>query len=217
ADGTVDSGQGSSVFTESRVSSQQTVSYGSQHEQAHSTGTVPGHIPSTVQAQSQPHGVYPPSSVQQGIQQTAPPQQTVQYSLSQTSTSSEATTAQPVSQPQAPQVLPQVSAGKQSTQGVSQVAPAEPVAVAQPQPTQPTTLASSVDSAHSDVASGMSDGNENVPSSSGRHEGRTTKRHYRKSVRSRSRHEKTSRPKLRILNVSNKGDRVVECQLETHN
>nr|5G3Q_A Chain A, WNK1 [Homo sapiens]5G3Q_B Chain B, WNK1 [Homo sapiens] len=27
----------------------------------------------------------------------------------------------------------------------------------------------------------------------------------------------TSRPKLRILNVSNKGDRVVECQLETHN
>uniref|UniRef100_A0A2K6TW37 non-specific serine/threonine protein kinase n=1 Tax=Saimiri boliviensis boliviensis TaxID=39432 RepID=A0A2K6TW37_SAIBB len=462
SDGTVDSGQGSSVFTESRVSSQQTVSYGSQHEQAHSTGTVPGHIPSTVQAQSQPHGVYPPSSVQ-GIQQTATPQQTVQYSLSQTSTSSEATTTQPVSQPQAPQVLPQVSAGKQlpvsqpvptirgepqipvatqpsvvpvhsgahflpvgqplptsllpqypvsqipistphvstaqtgfsslpitmaagitqplltlapsattaaipgvstvvpsqlptllqpvtqlpsqvhpqllqpavqsmgipanlgqaaevplssgdvpyqgfpprlppqypgdsniappssvasvcihstvlsppmptevlatpgyfptvvqpyvesnllvpmggvggqvqvsqpgvslaqapttssqqavleSTQGVSQVVPPEPVPVAQPQPTQPTTLASSIDSAHSDVASGMSDGNENVPSSSGRHEGRTTKRHYRKSVRSRSRHEKTSRPKLRILNVSNKGDRVVECQLETHN
>nr|XP_037844583.1 serine/threonine-protein kinase WNK1 isoform X15 [Chlorocebus sabaeus] len=217
SDGTVDSGQGSSVFTESRVSSQQTVSYGSQHEQAHSTGTVPGHVPSAVQAQSQPHGVYPPSSVQQGIQQTAPPQQTVQYSLSQTSTSSEATTAQPASQPQAPQVLPQVSAGKQSTQGVSQVAPPEPVPVAQPQPTQPATLASSIDSAHSDVASGMSDGNENVPSSSGRHEGRTTKRHYRKSVRSRSRHEKTSRPKLRILNVSNKGDRVVECQLETHN
>nr|XP_035111277.2 serine/threonine-protein kinase WNK1 isoform X15 [Callithrix jacchus] len=154
---------------------------------------------------------------QQGIQQTAAPQQTVQYSVSQTSTSSEATTAQPVSQPQAPQVLPQVSAGKQSTQGVSQVVPPEPVPVAQPQPTQPTTLASSIDSAHSDVASGMSDGNENVPSSSGRHEGRTTKRHYRKSVRSRSRHEKTSRPKLRILNVSNKGDRVVECQLETHN
>ncbi|XP_073080025.1 serine/threonine-protein kinase WNK1 isoform X16 [Manis javanica] len=486
SDGTVDSGQGSSVFTESRVSSQQTVSYGSQHEQAHSTGTLSG------QAQSQPHGAYPPSSMaqgqsqsqpssssltgvpssqpihsqQQGIQQTAPPQQTVQYSLPQTSASNEAPTAQSGSQPQAPQVLPQVSAGKQlpvsqaaptiqgepqipvatqpsvvpvhsgahflpmgqplptslhpqypisqvpistahvsaaqtgfsslpitmaaginqplltlassatatvipggptvvpsqlptllqsvtqlpsqvhpqllqpavqsmgipanlgqaaevplpsgdilyqgfppqlppqypgdsniassssvasvcipstvlsppmstealaapgyfptvvqpyvesnllvpvgsiggqiqvsqpavslaqqapttssqqaaleSTQGVSQVAPVEPVPTAQPQPTQPqpTTLVSSIDSAHSDVASGMSDGNENVPSSSGRHEGRTTKRHYRKSVRSRSRHEKTSRPKLRILNVSNKGDRVVECQLETHN
>ncbi|XP_070476474.1 serine/threonine-protein kinase WNK1 isoform X1 [Equus przewalskii] len=117
------------------------------------------------------------------------------------------------------QALPTSSqqAALESTQGVAQVAPPEPIPVAQPQPTQPTTLVSSIDSAHSDVASGMSDGNENVPSSSGRHEGRTTKRHYRKSVRSRSRHEKTSRPKLRILNVSNKGDRVVECQLETHN
>uniref|UniRef100_A0A4X1UJV1 non-specific serine/threonine protein kinase n=1 Tax=Sus scrofa TaxID=9823 RepID=A0A4X1UJV1_PIG len=156
-------------------------------------------------------------SQQQGVQQTAPSQQTVQYSLPQTSAPSEPTTAQPASQPQPPQVLPPVSAGKQSTQGVSQVAPPEPVPAAPPQPTQPTTLVSSIDSAHSDVASGMSDGNENVPSSSGRHEGRTIKRHYRKSVRSRSRHEKTSRPKLRILNVSNKGDRVVECQLETHN
>ncbi|XP_036037270.1 serine/threonine-protein kinase WNK1 isoform X14 [Onychomys torridus] len=241
SDGTVDSGQGSSVFTESRVSSQQTVSYGSQHEQAHSTGTAPGHTASSVQAQSQPHGVYPPSSMaqgqsqgqpssnlagvvpaqpvqhpqqQQGIQQpTVPPQQAVQYSLPQATSSSEGTTAQP----QAPQVLPQVSAGTQSTQGVSQTAPPEPTPITQSQPTQPVTLVSSVDSAHSDVASGMSDGNENAPSSSGRHEGRTTKRHYRKSVRSRSRHEKTSRPKLRILNVSNKGDRVVECQLETHN
>ncbi|XP_060162533.1 serine/threonine-protein kinase WNK1 isoform X19 [Globicephala melas] len=484
SDGTVDSGQGSSVFTESRVSSQQTVSYGSQHEQAHSTGTLPGHTASVVQAQAQPHGVYPPSSMaqgqsqgqqssssltgvsssqpiqhsqQQGVQQTTPSQQTAQYSLPQMSASSEAMTAQPTSQPQPPQSFSHVSAGKQlpvsqpvptiqgepqipvatqpsvvpvhsgahflpvgqplppsslpqysvsqipsapqpafsplpvtmaaginqplltlassapaaavpggpavvpsqlptllqpvtqlpsqahpqllqpavqsmgiaanlgqtaeaplpsgdvlyqgfpprlppqypgdsnlapsssvasvcipstvlsppmpaealaapgyfptvvqpyvessllvpvgsiggqvqvsqpavslaqapttssqqaaleSTQGVSQVAPPEPVPVAQPQPTQPATLVSSVDSAHSDVASGMSDGNENVPSSSGRHEGRTTKRHYRKSVRSRSRHEKTSRPKLRILNVSNKGDRVVECQLETHN
>ncbi|XP_006862770.1 PREDICTED: serine/threonine-protein kinase WNK1 isoform X3 [Chrysochloris asiatica] len=492
SDRTVDSGQGSSVFTESRVSSQQTVSYGSQHEPSLSTGTIPGHTASVIQAQSQPHGVYPPSNVAQGqsqgqpassnlsgmqspqpiqhpqqpqgIQQTAPPQQIVQYSLPQTSTSSEGTdSVQPVNQPQVPQVLPQASAGKQlpvsqpvptiqgepqipvatqpsvvpahsgahflpmgqplpaslhpqypvsqipistphvsttqtgfsslpvtmaaginqplltlassataatipggstvvssqlptllqpvtqlpsqvhsqllqpavqsmgipanlgqaaevplpsgdvlyqgfpsrlppqypgdsniapsnvasvcipstvlsppvptealaapgyfptlvqpyvesnllvpvgsiggqvqmpqpavslaqqapltssqqaaleNTQGVSQVAPPEPIPAAQPQPTQPTTLVSSIDSAHSDVASGMSDGNENVPSSSGRHEGRTAKRHYRKSVRSRSRHEKTSRPKLRILNVSNKGDRVVECQLETHN
>ncbi|NXS47115.1 WNK1 kinase, partial [Balaeniceps rex] len=103
----------------------------------------------------------------------------------------------------------------EGTQGVSQTAPSEiPPAT---QPAQSTPLASSMDSAHSDVASGLSDGNENVPASSGRHEGRTTKRHMRRSVRSRSRHEKTARPKLRILNVSNKGDRVVECQLETHN
>ncbi|XP_073477723.1 serine/threonine-protein kinase WNK1-like isoform X3 [Aquarana catesbeiana] len=93
----------------------------------------------------------------------------------------------------------------------SQVAPVEMPSA------QTTQVVSSIDSAHSDVASGLSDSNEGVSGSSGRHEGRTTKRHYRKSVRSRSRHEKTSRPKLRILNVSNKGDRVVECQLETHN
>lgn len=236
SDGTIDSGQGSSVFTESRVSSQQTVSYGSQHEQAHSTGTAPGHTVSSIQAQSQPHGLYPPSSMaqgqnqgqpssslagvlssqpiqhpqQQGIQPTVPSQQAVQYSLPQAASSSEGPTAQPVSQPQ-------VSAGTQSTQGVSQAAPPEQTPITQSQPTQPVPLVTSADSAHSDVASGMSDGNENAPSSSGRHEGRTTKRHYRKSVRSRSRHEKTSRPKLRILNVSNKGDRVVECQLETHN
>ncbi|XP_052645046.1 serine/threonine-protein kinase WNK1 isoform X9 [Harpia harpyja] len=103
----------------------------------------------------------------------------------------------------------------EGTQGVSQTAPSETLPAAQP--AQSTPLASSMDSAHSDVASGLSDGNENVPASSGRHEGRTTKRHMRRSVRSRSRHEKSARPKLRILNVSNKGDRVVECQLETHN
>uniref|UniRef100_A0A8D2LYW3 non-specific serine/threonine protein kinase n=1 Tax=Varanus komodoensis TaxID=61221 RepID=A0A8D2LYW3_VARKO len=105
----------------------------------------------------------------------------------------------------------------ESTSTVTQMLPTEPQPPIQQQPSQSTPLVSSIDSAHSDVASGLSDCNESVPASSGRHEGRTTKRHYRKSVRSRSRHEKTTRPKLRILNVSNKGDRVVECQLETHN
>ncbi|XP_038623664.1 serine/threonine-protein kinase WNK1 [Tachyglossus aculeatus] len=108
-------------------------------------------------------------------------------------------------------------ATSESVPVLPQPAPPEAAAVTQAQPAPTTTLVSSIDSAHSDVASGMSDGNENVPSTSGRHEGRTAKRHYRRSVRSRSRHEKTARPKLRILNVSNKGDRVVECQLETHN
>ncbi|KYO36595.1 hypothetical protein Y1Q_0024296 [Alligator mississippiensis] len=109
------------------------------------------------------------------------------------------------------------SSQQAALEGVSQASVPESLPPTQQPPAQTTPLTSSMDSAHSDVASGMSDGNENVPASSGRHEGRTTKRHYRKSVRSRSRHEKTARPKLRILNVSNKGDRVVECQLETHN
>nr|XP_016849085.1 PREDICTED: serine/threonine-protein kinase WNK1 isoform X1 [Anolis carolinensis] len=130
-------------------------------------------------------------------------------------------------QAQVPQSSPCVaqqvsSASSQQTaleiaSGVTQAASLETQPPVQQQPSQSTPLVSSIDSAHSDVASGLSDGNESIPTSSGRHEGRTTKRHYRRSVRSRSRHEKTTRPKLRILNVSNKGDRVVECQLETHN
>lgn len=43
------------------------------------------------------------------------------------------------------------------------------------------------------------------------------KRHQRRSVRSRSRHEKTAKAKLNVLSISNVGDRVAECQLETHN
>ncbi|KAE8613536.1 hypothetical protein XENTR_v10007754 [Xenopus tropicalis] len=113
-------------------------------------------------------------------------------------------TTQPV--PAGTQTQPAVEGSQSSSLAISQDTQSSP---------QATQTASSMDSAHSDVASGLSDGNEG--STGGRHEGRATKRHYRKSVRSRSRHEKTARPKLRILNVSNKGDRVVECQLETHN
>uniref|UniRef100_A0A669PCW3 non-specific serine/threonine protein kinase n=1 Tax=Phasianus colchicus TaxID=9054 RepID=A0A669PCW3_PHACC len=351
SDGAVDSGQGSSVYTESCVSSQQTVSYGSQHDQPISTAAVQGYAASVGQVQSQQHGGYQPPTVtqvqgqsassstsvpsqpaqhtQQNAQQPASSQQPGQYQLQQPSVSTGATPTQTVSQTQTSQVMPmpQAAAGTQGfpsrlppqypgdssvapssavasvsipsailspplptdvmtqpgyiapvvqpyveqnvlvpmgsvggqvqvpqptvslaqqassassqqavveqnvmpmwgpcchwlfcwegTQGASQTAPSE--SLPSTQPAQSTPLASSMDSAHSDVASGMSDGNENVPASSGRHEGRTTKRHMRRSVRSRSRHEKTARPKLRILNVSNKGDRVVECQLETHN
>ncbi|XP_046728517.1 serine/threonine-protein kinase WNK1 isoform X4 [Silurus meridionalis] len=80
---------------------------------------------------------------------------------------------------------------------------------------QAPALPCGVESSHSDVASGTSDGNEGV--SSGRHEGRSSKRHQRRSVRSRSRHEKITKAKLNVLNISHMGDRVAECQLETHN
>ncbi|TKS90865.1 Serine/threonine-protein kinase WNK1 [Collichthys lucidus] len=87
---------------------------------------------------------------------------------------------------------------------------------------QPPQALSSIESGHSET-SGLSDGNEG--GGGGRHEGRSTKRHQRRSVRSRSRHEKLSKAKLNVLNViarprneiSNRGDRVAECQLETHN
>uniref|UniRef100_A0A7M4FGW3 non-specific serine/threonine protein kinase n=1 Tax=Crocodylus porosus TaxID=8502 RepID=A0A7M4FGW3_CROPO len=171
SDGTADSGQGSSVYTESCVGSQHTVSYGSQHEQAIPTATIQGYTPSVCQVQSQQPGGYQPPTV-------------VSTHL------------------------------KSCRRKYALLCSAFLVVASQ---SALCTLHTIYKVAHSDVASGMSDGNENVPASSGRHEGRTTKRHYRKSVRSRSRHEKTARPKLRILNVSNKGDRVVECQLETHN
>ncbi|XP_057712229.1 serine/threonine-protein kinase WNK1 isoform X3 [Corythoichthys intestinalis] len=79
---------------------------------------------------------------------------------------------------------------------------------------QPPLTQASIESGYSE-ASGLSDGNEG--GGGGRHEGRSTKRHQRRSVRSRSRHEKFSKAKLNVLNISNRGDRVAECQLETHN
>ncbi|KAG8007776.1 Serine/threonine-protein kinase WNK2, partial [Nibea albiflora] len=73
------------------------------------------------------------------------------------------------------------------------------------------------DSLNSDVASGKetSDGYDSL-ASGGKGDGKPRK-HHRKSARTRSRQEKTSKPKLSMLNVSNTGDKMVECQLETHN
>ncbi|XP_012881843.1 PREDICTED: serine/threonine-protein kinase WNK2 isoform X2 [Dipodomys ordii] len=51
----------------------------------------------------------------------------------------------------------------------------------------------------------------------GRLEGRSARKHHRRSTRARSRQERASRPRLTILNVCNTGDKMVECQLETHN
>ncbi|XP_037134841.1 serine/threonine-protein kinase WNK2 isoform X6 [Syngnathus acus] len=74
----------------------------------------------------------------------------------------------------------------------------------------------SYDSVNSDATSGkeMSDGYEGTHGSKG--QGRIRK-HHRRSTRTRSRQEKISRPKLSMLNVCNTGDKMVECQLETHN
>ncbi|NXL36674.1 WNK2 kinase, partial [Glaucidium brasilianum] len=87
------------------------------------------------------------------------------------------------------------------------------------------TLSQSCESYMSpDVASGkeMSDSFEGAMGS-GKQEGKSSKKH-KKSTRARSRQEKSSRPKLTILNASitslrvcNTGDKMVECQLETHN
>ncbi|XP_041441888.1 serine/threonine-protein kinase WNK1 isoform X12 [Xenopus laevis] len=316
SDGTLDSGQGSSMYSESHAGSQQTVSFGSQPDPGLTPSMVPGYSTPTIQPPAQ-HGGYTasvgpqissgqPPTTSMGISaQPVPNTQhavhhqpslhpTSQYQVQQplpTVVSSMVATLQPViTQTQAalpgtqifqptyplipadvslapsvavpPAIVSPPNCAESLTQpgfhtGLPQPYPESSnlfphggpalqptVPITQPVPggtqTQPfiegsqgsgslaisqdtqsspqsTQTASSMDSAHSDVASGLSDGNEGSTASGGRHEGRTTKRHYRKSVRSRSRHEKIARPKLRILNVSNKGDRVVECQLETHN
>ncbi|XP_068939845.1 serine/threonine-protein kinase WNK2 isoform X2 [Petaurus breviceps papuanus] len=83
---------------------------------------------------------------------------------------------------------------------------------------QPTLLQSCESYGGSDVASGkeMSDSCEGG-FGGGKQEGKSSKKHHRKSTRTRSRQEKANKSKLTILNVCNTGDKMVECQLETHN
>ncbi|XP_059385768.1 serine/threonine-protein kinase WNK2-like isoform X2 [Carassius carassius] len=95
----------------------------------------------------------------------------------------------------------------------------------EPSPFQPSTEAPVsipfhsyvCDSLYQDAGSGkeMSDSYEGSIGG-GKGDGKPRK-HHRKSSRTRSRQEKINKPKLSMLNVSNTGDKMVECQLETHN
>ncbi|KAM4530105.1 serine/threonine-protein kinase WNK4-like isoform 2-T2 [Odontesthes bonariensis] len=75
-------------------------------------------------------------------------------------------------------------------------------------PTPESGFSSPVDSYSSDLTSGLSDGNDGQ-SDKGNQE--TTKREEAKQFRRRA------RARLRITGVSDRADRVVECQLQTHN
>nr|XP_029490318.1 serine/threonine-protein kinase WNK1-like isoform X1 [Oncorhynchus nerka] len=168
--------------------------------------------------QPQPEAPYPqatpPVQTDQSQQQT---QQTMVVPAAQTAT---VVPGAPQQQPQpvgstAPQstTLPPLQPGAQQIQAsvsVSQPASAEKAAG------QTVLVPQSVENCLSNVSSGLSDGFEGT--SDGRHEGRSmNKRHQQNSVRSHSCHEKTAKAKLIVLNISNMGDRVAECQLETHN
>ncbi|XP_028309955.1 serine/threonine-protein kinase WNK2 isoform X3 [Gouania willdenowi] len=87
---------------------------------------------------------------------------------------------------------------------------------AEDQAAEKRTGGHSYDSVNSDATSGkeMSDGYEGTHGSKG---DAKIRKHHRRSMRTRSRQEKISRPKLSMLNVCNTGDKMVECQLETHN
>ncbi|XP_053433923.1 serine/threonine-protein kinase WNK2 isoform X3 [Nycticebus coucang] len=95
----------------------------------------------------------------------------------------------------------------------------EPAQEEQAPQDKPPSLPQSCESyGGSDVTSGkeLSDSCEGT-FGGGRLEGRAARKHHRRSTRARSRQERASRPRLTILNVCNTGDKMVECQLETHN
>ncbi|XP_073675914.1 serine/threonine-protein kinase WNK2-like [Garra rufa] len=81
---------------------------------------------------------------------------------------------------------------------------------------QAAPAGSTYDSINSDATSGkeMSDGNEGT--SRARSESRVRKPN-RKTSRTRSRQDKINRTKLTMIKVCDTGDKMVECQLETHN
>uniref|UniRef100_A0A9J8AI45 non-specific serine/threonine protein kinase n=1 Tax=Cyprinus carpio carpio TaxID=630221 RepID=A0A9J8AI45_CYPCA len=190
ADRTLDSGQGSSVFSEPHLS-QLNMSYSS---------------PGASQPQQVPgQAAYPPSS-QAPQQHTAYPQQPMVSHRRRRAKVKNSTPNCSTGECPAPSLSPAPSPCQSPSnlcQSCMLVSPSEP------------GFSCAGLGCHSDVASGLSDGNEGV--TGGRHEGRSAKRHQRRSVRSRSRNEKTSKAKLNVLNISRMGDRVAECQLETHN
>ncbi|XP_054476793.1 serine/threonine-protein kinase WNK1-like [Anoplopoma fimbria] len=150
-------------------------------------------------------------------QPTLPPQIPTQQVMIPSSLQS----SSPQQQQQQPESssTPQSATLQQAQTGAQQLQ--APVSFPQSAPTEPpgssVLVPPSVEGCLSDAASGLSDGNDGSSTSGGRHEGRSMKRHQRRSVRSRSRHEKTAKAKLNVLSISNVGDRVAECQLETHN
>eukprot|EP00076_Gallus_gallus_P044876 XP_025010414.1 serine/threonine-protein kinase WNK2 isoform X13 [Gallus gallus] len=269
SDSTFDSGQGSTVYSDSQ-SSQQSVIYSS----------LPDAVPPTIQrvyspplseSQALPHslpqlGHYqqpsapalpvvqaPPAVVPQRPQHYQEPAMTFpvvqpttvasmqlgqsqpvlasqQQPISQQTSLQQVLASQPVCPIQpAPHLLPQyqpqtsqvaASSTPLKPLQISTVPQLPPVAPSQEQAIQDKlqTLSQSCESYMSpDVASGkeMSDSFEGAIGS-GKQEGKSSKKH-KKSTRARSRQEKTNRPKLTILNVCNTGDKMVECQLETHN
>ncbi|KAM7169835.1 serine/threonine-protein kinase WNK2 isoform 7-T8 [Macrochelys suwanniensis] len=270
SDSTFDSGQGSTVYSDSQ-SSQQSVIYSS----------LPDSIPPAIQrvyspplneSQALPQSLQqlghyqqpsvpgltvvqaPPAVISQRPQHYQEPAMTFPAIQPTTVASLQMGQSQPVLASQQQQSMPQ-QAPLQQVLASQPVCPLQPAAHLLPQyPTQTSqvaatstqltplqistvqqlphvppsqerviqdkqqTLALSCESyMNPDVASGkeMSDSFEGVVGS-GKQEGKPSKKH-KKSTRIRSRQEKSSRPKLTILNVCNTGDKMVECQLETHN
>ncbi|XP_074538126.1 serine/threonine-protein kinase WNK2 isoform X3 [Halichoeres trimaculatus] len=161
-------------------------------------GSNPGTATTTTQLDSKNQCQLPPQGQNQVQSQIPVPQ----HSDSQRASSGSASSS--VTQQKQPSTLT----------GSASLVPTE--TNTEDQASEKPTGGQSYDSLNSDATSGkeMSDGYEGTHG--GRGEGKARK-HHRKSSRTRSRQEKVNRPKLHMLNVCNTGDKMVECQLETHN
>ncbi|XP_072438368.1 serine/threonine-protein kinase WNK2 isoform X4 [Chiloscyllium punctatum] len=198
SDSTCDSGQGSTLYSDSQ-GSQQSVVYPSVHES----------MPPRVQQVFSP----PQSDIQ--APSISAQQLLVQHQHMPTK---QVPIVQPLVQPT---TLPPMQYQVQQplpTQLSQHPAELKPLSDSHPQQDKQTTTCGCYDNICSDAASGkeMSDGYEGIHAS-GRQENKSSRKHHKRSTRTRSRQEKASKPKLTLLNVSNVGDKMVECQLETHN
>ncbi|XP_072328613.1 serine/threonine-protein kinase WNK2-like isoform X2 [Scyliorhinus torazame] len=268
SDSTCDSGQGSTLYSDSQ-GSQQSVVYSSVHEPVPpGVQQISSPPQSEIQASSissqqllaqyqhtatpnpmmhAPSFALPIQSHQLGLQQhyqepaalvavqMGQPQQLDPYFCTATfHFQKQVPTVQPLVQP-ASQPLPQYQVQQapmpaQLSQPPTQLKPlqissvplqlnqATPESHPQQDKQQTATHGGCYDNICSDAASGkeMSDGYEGIHTS-GKQESKGSRKHHKRSARTRSRQERASKPKLTLLNVSNVGDKMVECQLETHN
>ncbi|XP_064174655.1 serine/threonine-protein kinase WNK1-like isoform X2 [Anguilla rostrata] len=231
--GAVDSGQGMSVLSENAgqapPSSQSSYSPNtSQHIQApptqQSQAPPSQHIQAlpTQQSQAPPsqHSQAPPTQQSQAPpsqhsqapptqQSQAPPTQQSQAPPSQHSQAPPTQQSQvlPTQQSQAPPTPHSPAPPTQHSQAPSQQACSSVTQAGEPTPSSAADSASQ----RSEAASSLSDGTEGASAV-----GQPVRRPRSRSVRSRSLFEKT-KAKLNVLNISHLGDRVAECQLETHN
>ncbi|KAG5830369.1 hypothetical protein ANANG_G00309840 [Anguilla anguilla] len=223
--GAVDSGQGMSVLSENAgqapPSSQSSYSPNtSQHMQApptqQSQAPPSQHIQAlpTQQSQAPPsqHSQAPPTQQSQAPpsqHSQAPPTQQSQAPPTQQSQAppSQHSQAPPTQQSQAPPTPHSPAPPTQHSQAPSQQACPSVTQAGEPTPSSAADSASQ----RSEAASSLSDGTEGASAV-----GQPVRRPRSRSVRSRSLFEKT-KAKLNVLNISHLGDRVAECQLETHN
>ncbi|GCB73994.1 hypothetical protein scyTo_0003078 [Scyliorhinus torazame] len=255
SDSTCDSGQGSTLYSDSQ-GSQQSVVYSSVHEPVPpGVQQISSPPQSEIQASSissqqllaqyqhtatpnpmmhAPSFALPIQSHQLGLQQHyQEPAALVAVQMGQPQ-QKQVPTVQPLVQP-ASQPLPQYQVQQapmpaQLSQPPTQLKPlqissvplqlnqATPESHPQQDKQQTATHGGCYDNICSDAASGkeMSDGYEGIHTS-GKQESKGSRKHHKRSARTRSRQERASKPKLTLLNVSNVGDKMVECQLETHN